>query len=85
MGEWLRYCCFVLKDALNHFLVHSNAKKDSFRSAKNVVFSLFAFWSTGQWGRGATEKKQSLWPYKAIFTLDCAFEVFYNSEKIILP
>ena len=32
---------YVLKDALNHFLVHSRVKS-SLRSAKNVVFSLFS-------------------------------------------
>ena len=32
---------YVLKDALNHFLVDSSAKS-SLRSAKNVVFFLFS-------------------------------------------
>ena len=72
---------YVSKDALNHFLVHTSAKKDSLRSAKNVLFSLFAFWSTGQWGGGGYSSppwlrywnKQWLLPYKATFTLDCAF------------
>ena len=29
---------YVLKDALNHFLVNSSAKKNSLRTAKNVFF-----------------------------------------------
>ena len=31
---------YVSKDALNHFLVHSSAKKNSLRRDKNVAFSL---------------------------------------------
>ena len=31
---------YVLKDVLNHFLVHSSAK-NTLRKAKNVVFSFF--------------------------------------------
>ena len=45
---------YVSKDALNHFLVHSSAKKNSLRRAKNVVF--FVFWMvarpTGKGGGG---------------------------------
>ena len=42
---------YVSKDVLNHYLVHCSAF-NSLKSAKNVVFSHSAFWSTCQWGGG---------------------------------
>ena len=39
----------VLKDALNHFLVHSR-EKNNLKSAKNVVFFLFCILVNRPWG-----------------------------------
>ena len=47
---------YVLKDALNHFLVHSSAK-DSFRSAKNMVLSLFCILVPRLMGEGGGGQK----------------------------
>ena len=67
------------KNALNHFLVHSSAKKNSLSSAKNVLFSLFCILVHRPMGGGSSLslwlrywKTQWLLPYKATFTLDCA-------------
>ena len=72
---------YVSKDALNHFLVPSSAKKNILRSAKNVVFFLLCILVNKAIGREgavaslpghATEKHKYCCPY-ATFTLDCAF------------
>ena len=69
-------------------------KKNSFISDKNVVFFLFCILVHRPIGGEktiislpgyATETHKQLLPYKVTFTFDCALEVFYNSEKIILP
>ena len=72
----------VSKDALNHFLDHSSAQN---KQSQKWYFSYSAFWSTGQWGRGAiaphgysTEKHNDSHS-TALSELLC------NSGKIILP
>ena len=51
----------VSKYALNHFWVYFRVK-DSFRSAKNVVFSLFCFMVCRQWGAIAPALLATLLP-----------------------
>ena len=81
------------EDTLNHRLVNSSAK-NSLRSAKNEVF--FLFWILVHRSNGAegaiaflfvyaTEKYNDCCPIRQRSHLIALFEVFYNSEKIILP
>ena len=78
---------YVSKDALNHLLVYFSKKKNSLRSAKNVVFSLSAFWSTVQVHRPTAFWSTGQWegPTRQNSHLIALFEVFYNLGKIILP
>ena len=51
---------YVSNDALNHFLVNSNAKKNSLKRAKNEVVSLFCILVDRSMGGGAMAPASSM-------------------------